>query len=477
MFTASEAEQLIFTLVTPLDSNDSDASEVIDIRSARHSLDCLGRILSASVRSSLDFPHWDNSAMDGYAVRAEDVQQTPVTLSVVEEIPAGQHPQKTIESGQAARIFTGAMMPLGADTVVMQENTTREEITQEKTTQAKSVQEGTAPTASKEATDSKVDQTHAVTVLQPPSHSGAFVRRRGDFYRSGNELLPVGRVISPAEIALLSAAQQTQVNVYRRIRVAVLSTGNELVTLDQTLNPGQIIDSNQYALCALVAQVNALPLPLGIVKDSKSAVKESIVQALTQADIILSTGGVSVGDYDYIDEVLEELGATLHIRSVAVKPGKPLTVASFDSSIQKSMDKFYPSDKSRVERRPIIQPVNMFNPRPLYFGLPGNPASAMVGFWRFVAPAIAKLSGQSGPWSPSFVWAKTSSDLHAGGKRETYLWGQLQSDEQGFVFTQATGGHSSGNLVNLVNTSGLGVVPQGETQIEAGAPVRVLKIR
>ncbi|MEL6554997.1 MAG: gephyrin-like molybdotransferase Glp [Cyanobacteria bacterium J06621_11] len=438
MFTALEAEQLIFTLVTPIDAEDPAASETIDISLARQSVECLGRILSAPVCSALDFPHWDNSAMDGYAVRAADVQQVPTTLDVIEEIPAGQPPQKSIDSGQAARILTGAMMPTGADTVVMQENTTRD-------------------IACDTALD-RMPNANRVTILKSPQPR-SFVRHQGHFYQSGNELLPVGQVVSPAEIALLAAAQQTQVNVYRRVRVAILSTGNELRLPVQALNPGQIVDSNQYALCALVAQANAIPIPLGIVSDDRAAVKAAITQALTQADIVLSTGGVSVGDYDYVDDVLSELGATLHIRSVAVKPGKPLTVASFDRG------------------QTSLQAAKFLSQQPLYFGLPGNPASAMVGFWRFVAPAIAKLSGQPGPWSPNFVWATAKSDLRAGGQRETYLWGQLNSDEGGFSFTNAAGSHSSGNLVNLVSTSGLGVVPQGETLIKAGQSVRVLKIR
>ncbi|MEL7333547.1 MAG: gephyrin-like molybdotransferase Glp, partial [Cyanobacteria bacterium J06560_2] len=372
------------------------------------------------VTSQLDFPHWDNSAMDGYAVRASDVQQVPTTLQIVEEIPAGQPPSKKVEPDQAARILTGAMMPVGADTVVMQEETTRDG-----------------------------DQ---VTILQVPQPQ-SFVRHRGSFYQAGAELLPAAQVISPAEIALLAAAGQTQVNVYRRPRIAILSTGSELVSPAQSLQPGQIVDSNQYALASLVAQTGAVPLPLGIVRDNRTAVKEAIASALSQADMVLSTGGVSVGDYDYVDDVLAELGATLHIRSVAVKPGKPLTVAGFEGT------------------------AHTFSQQPVYFGLPGNPASAMVGFWRFVAPAIAKLSGRPGPWSPNFVWATANTELRAGGKRETYLWGQLSSSETGYAFERAAGSHSSGNLVNLANTSGLGIVPQGETIIEAGQPVQVLKIR
>lgn len=410
MLTAAEAERLIFTLVEPV-----AAVESVPLA------DCLGRVLAMPVRSELDFPHWDNSAMDGYAVRAADVQQVPVMLQVVAEIPAGTRPEVVIGEGQAARILTGAMMPEGADAVVMQEETEKV---------------GAGAQGSKGA---------GVRILAV-TERGAFVRSRGSFYRAGAQLLRAGRAIAPAEIALLAAAQRTQVQVYRRPRVAIISTGSELVEPGQPLGPGQIVDSNQYALAALVAQIGAVPVPLGIVADDRAAVKEAIASALSQADMVLSSGGVSVGDYDYVDAVLEELGATLHIRSVAVKPGKPLTVATASAA----------------------------GSRQLYFGLPGNPASAMVGFWRFVAPAIQRLSGMEGSPSVAFVWAKALSELKAGGTRETYLWGQLQATESGYEFARAAGSHSSGNLVNLANTSGLAVVPVGKTQIAAGESVRVL---
>ncbi|MBE9060950.1 gephyrin-like molybdotransferase Glp [cf. Phormidesmis sp. LEGE 11477] len=407
MLPAAEAERLIFTLVSPI-----EAVETLTLTTPAEAAASLGRVLAQSVTSDLDFPHWDNSAMDGYAVRAEDVRSVPAQLSVVEEIPAGRSPQKTIEKGQAARILTGAMLPKGADTVIMQEETERDG-----------------------------DQVTILTVAKP----GAFVRPQGSFTPAGAQILDQGAAIAPPEVALLAAAQQTKLSVYRRPRIAILSTGSELAKIDQPLPPGQIVDSNQYALAALVAKTGAVPLPMGIVQDDPASVKAAIAAALSQADMVLSTGGVSVGAYDYVDRVLAELGATLHIRSVAVKPGKPLTVATVGTQ--------------------------------LYFGLPGNPASAMVGFWRFVEPAIAKLSGRKGPWAPEFVMAKAATELTAGGRRETYLWGQLSTDEFGYCFDRAAGGHSSGNMVNLVNTSGLGIVPQGQTKIEAGAPVRVLKIR
>ncbi|MEL6262826.1 MAG: gephyrin-like molybdotransferase Glp [Cyanobacteria bacterium J06626_6] len=422
MFSAADAERLIFTLVSPVETVETVPLGVAD---------CLGRVLAAPVTSSLDFPHWDNSAMDGYAIRASDVQTAPTQLSVVEEIPAGRPPQRTVGAGQAARILTGAMMPVGADTVVMQEETQRQV----------------------SRTDGAEDAVLILKVPQP----GAFVRRRGSFYQAGDALLGVGQAIAPAEIAILAAAQQTQVTVYRRPRVAILSTGSELVSPDQPLQPGQIVDSNQQALTALVTQAGAVPLAMGIVRDDRRSVKAAVASALDQADMVLSTGGVSVGDYDFVDDVLAELGATLHIRAVAVKPGKPLTVASWAGGAERSTAHEAPGK--------------------LYFGLPGNPASAMVGFWRFVGPAIAKLSGRRGPWAPDFVLAEATTELRAGGGRETYLWGELTAGGTGYRFGRAAGLHNSGNLVNLANTSGLGVVPQGETVIAKGAPVRVLKIR
>ncbi|MEM8504795.1 MAG: gephyrin-like molybdotransferase Glp [Cyanobacteria bacterium P01_D01_bin.1] len=421
MLPAAEAERLIFSLVSSIETVEKLALETPAAAAAS-----LGRVLAQPVTSALDFPHWDNSAMDGYAVRAADVQAVPVQLSVVEEIPAGRSPQKSVKAGQAARILTGAMLPAGADTVVMQEETAR--------------------------------QGDQVTILARPE-AGSFVRRQGSFTTVGTQILAAGRAIASPEIALLAAAQQTEISVYRRPRVAILSTGSELVRPDQPLRSGRIVDSNQYALTALVAKTGAVPIPLGIVPDDREQVKAAIASAVDQADIVLSTGGVSVGDYDYVDQVLGELGATLHIRTVAVKPGKPLTVATFDE-LELSKPELGEPEGSR-----------------LYFGLPGNPASAMVGFWRFVEPAIAKLSGRKGPWTPEFVIARAAAELTAGGGRETYLWGQLSMDEAGYCFTPAKGGHNSGNLVNLVNTSGLGVVPQGETKIDIGEPVRALKIR
>ncbi|NET50959.1 MAG: molybdopterin molybdotransferase MoeA, partial [Merismopedia sp. SIO2A8] len=291
---------------------------------------------------------------------------------------------------------------------------------------------------------------HQVSILEAPK-ANAFVRHKAAFYQAGNPLLSSGVPLTAPDIAVLAAAQCATVSVYRRPRIAILSTGDELVSIDQPLNPGQIVDSNQYALAALVTAAGAEPICLGIVPDHPVALKEKMTHAIATADMVLSSGGVSVGDYDYVDQILAELGANIHIRAVAVKPGKPLTVATIQSST------------------PNVQNV-------VYFGLPGNPVSALVSFWRFVQPAIRKRSGLKTGWSPVFVDGITRHELRSGGKRETYLWGQVKIIDSQLEFYLAGGSHSSGNLINLAQTNALAIAPIGTTHIAAGSTVRIMLV-
>lgn len=414
MLPAQEAEALILDLVQPL--NSQHEGEVVALRSAA------GRILAAPVTGGTDFPYWDNSAMDGYAVRYEDVKDcspaAPVTLTVVEEIPAGYQPQKTIQTGETARILTGSMLPAGADTIVIQEDTQRE--------------------------------GDRVTVLVAPKPH-AFVRRRAEYYQAGTPLLATGTLLTAPEIAVLATAQCTQVPVYRRLRVALFSTGSELIPPDQRLQPGQIVDSNQYALAALVAKIGAEPITLGIVPDQPSDLQRAIAEAIGTADVVLSSGGVSVGDYDYVDRILAELGAEIHIRAVAVKPGKPLTVATFKNA--------------NASQRSI-----------LYFGLPGNPVSALVTFWRFVQPALQKMSGLRESWQPAIVQGQARQLLRSDGKRETYLWGRVYLINGAYEFELAGGSHSSGNLINLAQTNGLAILSIGQTEVAEGEAVLMMLV-
>jgi molybdopterin molybdotransferase len=402
MLPASQAEQIILDLIQP-----PIEIESLDLGAAT------GRILATAIVSRLDFPHWHNFS----DVRSSTAKH-PITLEVVEEIPAGYQPQREIQSGEAARIFTGAILPMGADTIVMQEHTQRVQ-------KGNFVKIQTAPTAR------------------------AFVRQQGEYARVGDRLLAPGTILNPPEIAILAATGCSEVDVYRRPRVAILSTGDELVAPDRTLQPGQIVDSNQYALAAFVRQAGGEPICLGIVPDDRAKLTAAMIDAIASADLVLSTGGVSVGEYDYVEAILGELGGEIHIRSVAIKPGKPLTVA-----------KFTPQERTVI-----------------YFGLPGNPVSALVNCWRFVRLAMSKLAGlPAAAWQPNWIDAIATQDLSADGKRETYLWGKLASIDGKYCFSLAGGEHSSANLINLAGTNALAMLPIETTIIPAGSIVRVLAI-
>ncbi len=411
MIPVAEAEAIVLDCARPLDPERDRETALLEA--------ACDRVLAETVSSDRDFPYWDNSAMDGYAVRQADVAAAsaanPVELTVAGEIPAGKPANFTLEAGQAARIFTGAVLPAGADAVVMQEDTERD---------------GTQ-----------------VKILAAPQ-AGQFVRQQGAFYRAGQPLLSPGLRLSPADIAVLATAQCPRLSVFRRLRVALFSTGDELRTPDDTLQPGQIVDSNQYALAALLTRLGAEPLPMGIIPDEPGAIESAIAHATSTSDAVLSTGGVSVGEYDFIDQTIQQLGGKIQLRKVAMKPGKPLTVATFATAERDC----------------------------LYFGLPGNPVSALATCYRFVRPALRKMSGLAGNWGPDFVQARSRQDLRADGKRETYLWGQLHLVDGQYEFALASGPHNSGNLINLAQTTGFAVLPVGQTAIAAGESVSVMQV-
>lgn len=409
MLSAQEAENILINLVSPL------GTETVDLSS------CSGRIIAEAIASRLDFPHWDNSAMDGYAVRFADVENStpeqPSILKIVDAIAAGNEATGQIQPGETARIFTGACLPPGADTIVVQEETQKQG-------------EGT------------------VAILRSPSRLGEYVRRKGSYYQAGNTLLTAGIAINAPEIAILAAAQCLELTVYQRPRVAIFSTGDELVSATEPLEVGKIVDSNHYALMEFAARAGAMPNYLGIVKDDRQATREMIAKAIANADVILSSGGVSVGEHDYVEKVLEELGAEIHIRSVAVKPGKPLTVATFPQLPH----------------------------QPIYFGLPGNPVSALVSCWRFVQPVLKKISGIKEGWQPQFIKARSRHDLRSDGKRESYFWGKLELIDGMYEFSLANGAQNSGNLINLAGTTALAKLAIGITAVNCGEEVEILKI-
>ena len=423
MLSVAEAEARILQLCVPFEGKGD--REQVPLMAGR------GRILAEAILAARDVPHWDNSAMDGYAVRSTDCQHSDgePQLTVIDEVPAGTDAPQELQAGQATRIFTGGVLPKGADAVVMQEETER---------------------------------LGDRVVIKAAVKAGQFVRKQGDYCRMGAPILSPGSHLRPAELAIAAANQTTELLVFRRPKVAILSTGNELVTVDQPLKPGQIVDSNRYALMAFVEQLGAIALPLGIVDDSREKVTQAVRGAIAQADVVLSTGGVSVGDYDFVEDVLGELGATVAVRKVAIKPGKPLTVAQFSADTLNALEL-----EGDHRTRPVV-----------YFGLPGNPVSALVGCWRFVAPALRTIAGRSPDAVRSqFVQAIAQAPLRGARKRDNYLWGLLTCTDRGYEFQPASGHHNSANLINLAGTTGLAIVPAEMGEIPAGQSVQVMVVQ
>ncbi|MFN4815782.1 MAG: gephyrin-like molybdotransferase Glp, partial [Pseudanabaena sp.] len=418
MLPVSEAEKIILNLVKPFTSKED--SEILPLLAANN------RILAEDLISKWDFPHWNNSAMDGYALRYADIADVSdwqnVQLAIAPyKIPAGMAVNKCLQQGECVRIFTGGMLPHGADTVIMQEDTER------------------------------LDN---FLQLKVKPTQGEYVRHRGEFIKAGTTLVSVGTKLGATEIGALASARCQQVRVYRQPKIAIISTGNELVSLEcsQCLQSGQIIDSNLYALSTLITQSGAIAIPFGIVSDDQTEMELVIRKAIASADMIISSGGVSVGDYDYIDKILEKIGANIHVCSVAIKPGKPLTVASLTRSLNVN------------ESENII----------LYFGVPGNPVSAMMSFWRFIRGTIMKLNGaNSNFWYPQFIKAITAKDLHAQGRRETYLWGQLTYYNGNPIF-QPINNYSSGNLMSTISTNAIAVMRVNQTYVPLGDEVMIM---
>lgn len=428
MLSVSEVEKIVLNLVKPFDPEVD--SEILPLLQARN------RVLAEDIKSVLDFPHWDNSAMDGYAIRYADIENLQdlenFKLAIApDDIPAGTAIAKPLKQGECVRIFTGGMLPSGADTVIMQEDTAR---------------------------------IGNFLHLKVKPTKGEYVRCKGEFIKADTTLVTIGTKLGATEIGALASSRCQQVKVYRQPKIAIISTGNELVSLEnsQPLQLGQIIDSNLYALSALIQQAGAIAIPFGLVRDNRAELETIMQQAIATADIVISSGGVSVGDYDYVDEILERMGADIHVRSAAIKPGKPLTVASLPPSLSVNLN--------------ANLNVNKSEDKVLYFGVPGNPVSAMVSFWRFIRGAIAKLNGANATyWYPQFIKAMTTEDLHADGRRETYLWGQLTYQKGNPIF-QPKKNFSSGNLISAIGTNSLAVMRINQTYVPAGDVANIMMI-
>lgn len=372
-------------------------------------LDALGRVLAENVTATEPIPPWDNAAMDGYALRSEDTRDAsgdrPVALRLIGTAAAGLIFDGLVEKGQGLRIMTGAPLPRGADAVIRQEDT--------------------------QATGREVFVAREVS-------PGQNVRSAGEDVKAGEEVLTTGTLCRPGVIGLLAALGLRRVAVYQRPRVAILATGDELLRWDEAPTPGKIHNSNSYALAAQVLQAGGVPVLLGPVTDTKNLLAEHLREGV-RADLCVTSGGVSVGDYDLMVATLRELGAEVRVRKVNMRPGKPFTFAL-------------------LGQKPVC-------------ALPGNPISCMVTFELFVRPALRKMQGYSDLFHPEIRVAAAQAVVNTD-RRPAYLRVILTQTDAGYT-ARLTGDQGSAVLHSMAYADGLAFVP-GETEIPAGHLLRVL---
>jgi molybdopterin molybdotransferase len=393
-------------------------------------LGALGLILAEEIVSDIEIPPFDNSAMDGFAVRSEDVatatRDRPVTLAVTGTVAAGYVAAGTVEPGTAVRIMTGAPLPSGADAVVPIEDTSDFDRPKDQRLEAPSqevvVREGVGP--------------------------GEHVRPAGEDIQLGEGVMAPGRVIRPQEIGVLASLGHKTVLVHRRPKVAILATGDELLDVGEPLLPGKIRNSNEYTNAALVERTGGIPLRLGIARDTVHDLRASIRAGLDQgADLFLTSGGVSVGDYDVVKDVLGSEGQ-MQFWQVRMKPGKPLAFGLLTG------------DRSGTRLRKRVPLI----------GLPGNPVSAMVSFEQFARPAILKMLGHRDLSKPT-VRAILTEKLTNSGRR-AYV--RVIVTRQGWRFlARTTGEQGSGVLTSMARANGLAIVPEGTHRLEVGEEVVV----
>ena len=374
-----------------------------------------GMVLAQDITSEIDLPPFTNSGMDGFAVIAQDTasasEERPVKLQVVMDIPAGYVPDQAIQSGQSARIMTGAVVPQGANAIVPVEDTN--------------------------LNLSTVDTPLTASVLiRRPAQSGAYLRPQGQDLNRGDLVLKKGRLLTPQDLGMLATLGMASVQVFRKPRIALLSSGDELIAPGEPLRPGKIRDSNSFTLAALCEEHGAEIIRLGTVRDDPELIREKLDVAVSQeADLILTSAGVSVGAFDYVRSVIEQNGSLTFWR-VNMRPGKPVAFGSY-------------------REIPLV-------------GLPGNPVSAFVGFQVLVVPILSRLRGL-----PFIQRRKTNVVLDEAVEsdgRESYLRVTL-SEKCGKITATLTGHQGSGNLYSLVKAHAFIIIPAGATLLQAGTEV------
>ena len=408
----------------------------------------LGRVLAEEVCANRDLPPYDISAMDGYALRSVDLGDIPATLEIIEDIKAGDMPTRILASGQCARIMTGAPLPQGADAVIRVEDT--EEVSAEalspnsdgttshSTKPASGQVAGYLPQAGERDAVSLRENLFDRVQINQSVKPGNDIRRRGENMCNGAVVLTPGTEITPGVIGVLATVKRAQVQVYRRPRVAILSTGNELEGLDEPVDPNKIPNSNSYALMGQVQALGIEPVLLGIARDDPEELARYLKRGL-EYDVLLVSGGTSVGVHDYVRPTIEALGAQMLFWRVAMKPGHPVAFGKLGEKI--------------------------------IFGLPGNPVSSMVCFEQFVAPALRHMMGHKRIHRRTIEARLTHDVKHQPGRTE-FIRVMLAQEEGGYAAT-STGAQGSGMLLSMARADGLAVLPADCNGLAAGSTVTV----
>jgi molybdopterin molybdotransferase len=406
MINVNEALKVILNVVKQLES------EKIPL------IKGLGRVLSEDIHAGSDIPGFDNSAMDGYAVRFSDTinasKPKPKTLEVICDIKAGDEPKASLKENQAARIMTGAIIPKGSDSVIMVEDT--EKVKSQK---------------------AKGKNREFVEIFKE-TKPGENVRRKGEDIKKGELVIPGGKELSSAHIGILASLGMSRVNVCRRPRVAILATGDEVIEIDEELTPGKLRNSNTYTLYSQVLKCGAIPKNLGIAKDKPQELEKKIREGL-DCDIILTSGGVSVGDYDLVKYILAKMGTNIKFWQVAMRPGKPLVFGTIKNK--------------------------------LIFGLPGNPVSSMISFEVFVRPAILHMMGQIHDERKEIDAVLEEGITKKKGLR--YFLRAYTHWKNGVYLTRTTGPQGSAILKSMAAANSLIILPEEEEKIEKGVRVTV----
>jgi len=398
MISADQALQIVLENAAPL------GVERIPI------VEAASRVLAEDISSPRDIPGFDNSAMDGYAVRAADLarasEASPVKLTVIETVGAGKMPTRRISAGEAVRTMTGAPIAEGADAIVPVEWTRGG---------------GTV-----------------VEFLAAPE-KGASIRPRGEDLRLGEPVISAGKTLKPADLGMLASVNRAMVEVIRRPRVAIVATGDELVDVDERAAAAQVVNSSSYSLAGAIREAGAEAVILKIARDDAREIRNRLAEAMT-FDVVLSTGGVSVGQFDHVTGALDELGMRQRFHGVAQKPGRPLKFGT-------------------VGYRPI-------------FGLPGNPVSTLVCFYLYARPAILKMSGMRRVGLPR-IEARCAVDIKLAKDLTEFVRVRLERGADGWLATP-TGSQQSGILSSLSRADGLLVGPSSETLLKAGVKATVM---